>query len=68
MIHGYKNKSNQIKSNHKKQKQKKMSPLLSTFPKAEEGSYRFKCGHTVEMNNSTTCNENHISGDKKITL
>jgi hypothetical protein len=38
---------------------------LSTFTKAEEGSYSVKCGHTVEMDNSTICSENHISGDKK---
>lgn len=41
-----------------------MSPLLSPFPKAEEGSY-VKCGHTVQMDNSIICNENHISGDNK---
>jgi hypothetical protein len=42
-----------------------MSPQLSTVPKAEKDNYTVKCGHTVQMDNFTICNENHISGDKK---
>jgi hypothetical protein len=47
----------------KTQQKEKMSLLLSIFPKAENGSCSVKCGHTVEMDNSTIWNENHTSGD-----